>query len=118
MSQQERIQKERELLEWAAKAAGYTIDPHQESGGAIVHDGKGNHFMWNPRHNNSDSMSLAIKLGIGFIVYHDQGIVRTIWPERAANRKLGSDPEAATREAVLFAAADIGKGPLHLRNDE
>ena len=101
---------DRELLELAAKAAGYEYAKH---GGYIVVDGiPGN---WNPLTYDGDALLLAVKLNL---VVHPQEKCCYVYlsPESllgfsgvtALEMNLG-DPYAATRRAIVSAAAEIGK---------
>ena len=101
---------DRELLERAAKAAGYEYAKH---GGYIVVDGiPGN---WNPLTDDGDALRLAVKLNL---VVHPQEKCCYVYlsPESllgfsgvtALEMNLG-DPYAATRRAIVSAAAEIGK---------
>ena len=110
---------DRELLELAAKAAGMVgwrwagskfrllqmIDPSRpkETGS------KGP--AWNPLTDSGDALELAVKLGIGIELHHD-------WIYSATRHRTEyftryeeahkSDPLAATRRAIVLAAAAIG----------
>ena len=101
---------DRELLERAAKAAGYEYAKH---GGYIVVDGiPGN---WNPLTDDGDALRLAVKLNL---VVHPQEKCCYVYlsPESllgfsgvtALEMNLG-DPYAATRRAIVSAAAEIVK---------
>src|SRR5690606_33542874 len=100
---------DRELLELAAKAAGYE---YSAQGGYIVVDGiPGN---WNPLFDDGDALRLAVKLDMIVTVnrvddrtevyagYNNDDLVRIVEPHN-------SDPYAATRRAIVRAAAEIGK---------
>lgn len=87
----------RELLELAAKAAGKDIDPHRydpDDGFAIRHTA----IFWNPIADDGDALRLAVKLGIPVGVFANYASI--------AN---DSDHFAATRRAIVRAAAEIGK---------
>ncbi|MDD2730388.1 hypothetical protein [Malikia sp.] len=96
---------DRELLELAAKAAGIEVT-------AVVADGIPHRFgggYWNPLTNDGDALRLAVKLGISVIqwsvdVSATHGPTGREWPE-----PWGSDPYAATRRAIVRAAAEIGR---------
>ena len=113
---------DRELLELAAKAAGY--------GELIFRDGAGDDgydngiwtytwrrdeskklIDWNPLTNDGDALRLAVKLGIGTEVWKGQAWA---WKDGAKNEpiaieELGDDPYVATRRAIVCAAAEIGR---------
>lgn len=89
---------DKELLELAAKAAGYNeFDGHAEQ---MVESG------WNPLTDDGDAIRLAVKLGIA---------IRRISNKAMASSSAGqfdeycdNDPYAATRRAITRAAAEIG----------
>jgi hypothetical protein len=105
---------DRELLELAAKAAGYTGTVNEFPSG-YVEMGLSNHFepdgsnVWAPIHNDGQALRLAVKLGFslsleGRIAMVHNGI--DVSEERAQDHD--SDPYAATRRAIVRAAAEIG----------
>ena len=89
---------DRELLELAAKAAEYE---YAKFGGYIVIDGiPGN---WNPLTDDGDALRLAVKLGI--LSRHNNDMLNMlIEAEQKYNLR-----DAATRRAIVLAAAEIGK---------
>ena len=107
---------DRELLELAAKAAGKDIDPHRydpDDGFAIRHMA----IFWNPLNNDGDALRLAVKLNLGLV--HgwedlDEAALATIWISHdgkcVAEEVKANDPYAATRRAIVRAAAEIGRG--------
>ena len=98
---------DRELLEMAAKAARYQYAKH---GGYIVVDGiPGN---WNPLTDDGDALRLAVKLKLK--VYQGD-LVAIVHPRMshayiAEEYERNGDHYAATRRAIVRAAAEIGKG--------
>jgi hypothetical protein len=111
---------DRELLELAAKAAG--IEGHYASldefpDWMTVHDGEGVYYTssqaWNPLTDDGDALRLAVKLNflvqvrptVTFVT-DDNGRQLSHRP----HRPHGDDPYAATRRAIVRAAAEIGKG--------
>jgi hypothetical protein len=106
-------ESDRERLELAAKAAGITY--HDELGGWKHEDWcrywSDGEFCtcggeWNPLTDDGDALRLAVKLGIPFEV--DYGVKEAIVRGRFGI-DIGSDPCAATRRAIVRAAAEIGK---------
>jgi len=109
---------DRELLELAAKAAGYT---HYEYVENDYRDGRKvtGHYdsllevCINPLTDDGDALRLAVKLGLVIeIGYAARGflVVRTNtdnWKE--FREAWGNDPYAATRRAIVRAAAEIGR---------
>ena len=86
---------DRELLELAAKACGFelldcTCKKERKNSATGKH--------WNPLTADGDALRLAVKLGIDIakaqVDYWD---------------KDSTDPYAATRRAIVMAAAEIGK---------
>lgn len=118
---------DRELLELAAKAAGYLVRwdgifcefRHSK-------EGQGNGPFWNPLDEDGDALRLAVKLGISIEPYpiYDQpkhsvitkqrrrcDLVRKENPTKCIE-VYGADPMAATRRAIVRAAAEIGQAML------
>ncbi len=106
---------DRELLELAAKAAGYEYAKH---GGYIVVDGiPGN---WNPLTDDGDALRLAVKLRM-VIEINDGAVIAATENEIGGTNEpeyvyvdgmsIGvnkGDPYAATRRVIVLAAAEIG----------
>ena len=96
---------DRELLELAAKAAGYKADFTQPYEIEI----DSTWIEWDPLTDDGDALRLAVKLSL-----HVRVMRRAIMVEK---RELGdetfepirNDPYAATRRAIVRAAAEIGK---------
>ena len=87
---------DRELLELAAKAAG---------GGFVI-------GYWNPLRNDRDALRLAVKLNLSADFFDDAICVGCVPNDNEAVQLMepvGSDPYAATRRAIVRAAAEIGK---------
>lgn len=99
---------DRELLEMAAKAAGEI--PQSWCGNPNYLDGV--LMRWNPLTNDGDALRLAVKLGISVSTPDDgdQVASATHWslPLFLAE-KSGDDACAATRRAIVRAAAEIGR---------
>ncbi len=106
---------DRELLELAAKAAGYDYAKH---GGYIVVDGiPGN---WNPLVDDRDALRLAVKLKIAFFPPENdegdfavaaiaEGVLSDDGDAWIQEWVKGGDKLAATRRAIVRAAAEIGR---------
>jgi hypothetical protein len=98
---------DRELLELAAKAAGIegTWDIHAKCLVPTV-----GQMWWNPLIDDGAALRLAVRLNIEFdnvgssctAYQYDYGI--------DCNEAHDNDPYAATRRAIVHAAAEIGKG--------
>lgn len=118
---------DRELLELAAKAAGmaWSADPQ------VTHDGlwitaPSLQTYWNPLTDDGDALRLAVKLGIKLTPYplyseEKRSVIASRQqlapPEDDNNTYIGpsfvenyeGDLYAATRRAIVRAAAEIGK---------
>ena len=88
---------DRELLELAAKAAGI----------AVSFDRARRDWGWNPLDDDGDALRLAVKLRIDLLHAFD---TRTAMAENTSGYAAeGQDPCAATRRAIVRAAAEIGR---------
>ena len=105
---------DRKLLEMAAKAAGI---PVEWDGDGFVRPvpfkGFTNYEPWNPLADDGDALRLAVKLPLEivndrFVVISRTGMPRNI----GVIESLSNDPYAATRRAIVRAAAEIGKAML------
>ena len=99
------MKTDRELLELAAKAAG-ELTPSWYGNSAYM---GGVLSRWNPLTDDGDALRLAVKLGLNISwlkndveVNHNNHLDR--WLER-----FHSDPYAATRRAIVRAAAAQGE---------
>lgn len=119
---------DRELLELAAKAAGYEFGVLNDKP-KIKRDGVGtcgtwgcgrhNLHDWNPLEDDGDALRLAVKLGILVdLRYTSPETARynsvTYWPNPMKGERIEfgdreMDPYAATRRAIVRAAAEIGR---------
>ncbi len=105
---------DRELLELAAKAAGNPQGKHVALGGLLM----ANDLYWNPLVDDGDALRLAVKLGIDlmFGLQMQDGVSCTTamfpladdWD--AVSEPVNDNLQAATRRAIVRAAAEIGKG--------
>jgi hypothetical protein len=110
---------DRELLEWAAKAAGIEIWwSYTENGGIVLAPAvKGDDPVqyWNPLTVDGDALRLAVKLGLLVYVMPDAGFTAIRLPGEHIGGKYDevqthdADPYAATRRAIVRAAAAIGQ---------
>jgi len=110
---------DRELLEVAAKAAGIDAEWHSDDDADFYaeHEGmflKGarspdNNKYWNPLTDDADALRLAVKLRLVlFLEIPRIGIgPRMDGPEVYLDE--GEDEYAATRRAIVRAAAEIGR---------
>ena len=129
---------DRELLEDAAKAAGHRIVEWATDGNgveiAIIVRSDGDGFSkrpWQPMHENQmtdadgDALRLAVRLRIDLLlwIYTDSVLAQTsigvgrgiplqgeyVRPVNDHKEPKGNDPLAATRRAIVRAAAEIGR---------
>lgn len=100
-----------EMLELAAKAAGYQIEWVKNSGCYYRCEEKVGREQWDPLDNDGDALRLAVKVGMQFEVRVGVAAPNTVvWiaaPGEIVVRHL-DDPDAATRLAIVRAAAKIG----------
>ena len=90
---------DRELLELAAKAAGIALENISMMGAGLLLKKGG---VWNPILDDGDALRLSVKLGL----FNDEDFVaelKAIWMYSC------TDYYAATRRAIVRAAAEIGK---------
>ena len=97
---------DRELLEFAAKAAGVELE-WQAAGWAHCLD---TGCEWNPLTDDGDALRLTVKLGLAVSVEYQVGSTSVLWgpPTGHVREDHGTDPYAATRRAIVRAAAEIG----------
>jgi hypothetical protein len=101
---------EREMLEMAAKAAGITIHGWDQypDGEYADTDPEG---KWHPGKSDSDAFRLAVKLGLDITMRSLRNTADpAVWVGPYIHEQASADPYAATRLAILRAAAQIGKG--------
>ena len=113
---------DRELLELAAKAADLELFDGEHGDKLRVyytvwHTRLNRYAPWNPLTDDGDALRLAVKLGINgpFRINWGYGAVSTEIPAGKCVRVSCedmevNDPLAATRRAIVRAAAEIGKG--------
>lgn len=105
----------RELLELAAKAAGLRIVDRSHPVTLYVEsEGCKGGVRWSPLTDDGDALRLMVKTGLLADVNYDEG-VSEVWGRDPISRPAAiethnGDPYAATRRAIVRAAAEIGKG--------
>ena len=106
---------DRELLEAAARAVGYRVvcEACEICAGVYGVMLEGIEKAWSPLTDDGDALRLAVKLGLRLDV--DYGVKETLylaptWQRGAVEH--GDDPYAATRRAIVRAAAQIGAGMI------
>jgi len=99
---------DRELLKLAAKAAGIDYHATREDGTKCIHDGRG---YWNPLTDDGDALRLAVKLGLTVSqLMNNREVEVNDYDETVfVNEFHEPDPAAATRRAIVRAAAEIGR---------
>jgi hypothetical protein len=102
---------DRELLELAAKAAGLDVRWIAECQDFYEHRPHmlpGYWDKWNPLTDDGDALRLAVKLRMN--VHLDSNMV-DVDPDGVHwfSEAYGDDPYAATRRAIVRAAAEIGR---------
>jgi hypothetical protein len=93
---------DRELLEAAAKAAGEWPSPEPFE-----------HVLdrWNPLTDDGDALRLAVKLRLTVNCSYDEVAMcgQEFTQKEVFLERNGEDPLAATRRAIVRAAAELGK---------
>lgn len=106
---------DRELLEMAAKAAGIKVKGIYEDEDTLqIKPGPGMPpARWNPLADDGDALRLAVKIGISKTLLLEVGCGGVDCEfQRGTAQAFYShdgDPYAATRRAIVRAAAEIGK---------
>ena len=96
---------DKELLELAAKAAGIELTETEDGFEADYDDSR----IWNPLTDDGDALRLAVKLRMSYC-YSEIGVYLDEPSDIATIAEdLNGDPYAATRRAIVRAAAEIGK---------
>jgi len=101
---------DKELLELAAKAAGIEIKWATQIGIGTRPDEVFS-MGWNPLLNDGDALRLAVKLGIEIDLWikRKMTIASSMGLDESIYEDHGEDRYAATRRAIVRAAAEIGK---------
>jgi hypothetical protein len=118
MNEQNEVNSDHELLQYAAKAAGYEKDWQwnvywlSSAGGSVKIDNSWH--KWNPLTDDGDAFRLAVKLGLrvgtdGQSLYPHIECWRSHYDTPRVFETCGEDPYAATRRAIVRAAAEIGR---------
>jgi hypothetical protein len=100
---------DKEMLEYAAKAAGIHIGPDSPWSGyndrdgfyTVNMDGSAVTWRWNPLTDDGDALRLAVKLHLPV-----EAMIAFVAEREPDWHK---DPYAATRRAIVRAAAEIGR---------
>jgi hypothetical protein len=108
---------DRELLELAAKAAGYSVRAVSgyEQGGTVSFYMEPSQLYWNPLTDDGDALRLAVKLQLHVGINPGNKVFCTpTYSDKptvfeSCERSGVQDPLAATRRAIVRAAAEIGR---------
>lgn len=105
---------DRELLELAAKAAGYVRMVYRDDVPYVSSNLSGDDFVaWNPRDDDGDALRLATAIPACIVIDKDMGWCGVhLNGERGKYdfvEHFGDDAADATRRAIFRAAVEIGK---------
>lgn len=122
------MNNDRELLELAAKACGFGGPEHEFCWTMSEYPRGSNQcgalwnyighmdtaVLWNPLTDDGDALRLAVKLGMAVSVClrMPDGDFTVILGSGLDGERHKDDPLAATRRAIVRAAAEVGKGML------
>lgn len=102
---------DKELMELAAKAAGLHIalDENGTATEFFCEAPKSSAFSWNPLTDDGDALRLAVKLKL-CVDFEAIDVVKVYYDisEPSCKEGLNCDQYAATRRAIVHAAAEIG----------
>lgn len=117
------MENDRELLELAEKAAGLVVDRkwqaqrdsicEPETASLWIFNGS---TAWNPLKNDGDALRLAVKLKLHML--HNDNRDAVLWVSAVLDKTMihgvvefvdETDRQAATRRAIVRAAAEIGR---------
>ncbi|WP_175958432.1 hypothetical protein [Burkholderia sp. BCC0405] len=114
---------DREMLEWAAKAAGIDgvwncgFDGQFQGFFAFLENGSLG-SEWNPLLDDGAALCLATKLRIEYIFLNDSQLIQCSvaehtglgdWETFLCDEPIGADVYASMRRAIVRAAAELGK---------
>ena len=111
---------DREMLELAAKAAGIQLVWHNFNNIPTLFKGLSSDEAWNPLTDDGDALRLAVKLGLAVSIdsveqetwaHHEQAFKGSSekWKCCPTSNNGDEDGYAATRRAIVRAAAEIGR---------
>ena len=100
---------DKELLEYAAKAAGIELW-HEDvfTNGLTQKVSENGILLWNPLTDDGDAFKLMVQLRLGTLFPTEIGRDRVNVKGHTESLAL-NDPLAATRRAIVRAAAEIGR---------
>ncbi len=98
----------KELLELAAKAAGYEFLSYDDvTEEAFCRTTELGTFIWAPQGNDGDALRLAVSMKIDLFFGVDS--VNVYFSEGELEVDFNGNPAAATRRAIVLAVAEIGR---------
>lgn len=100
-------ESDRELLELAAKAAGIRHPAYMERGHSAGINRGPAEPLWNPLTDDGDALRLAVKLRMDVKQWNSLAIAAVAWNRHAEENTTTQCPYAATRRAIVRAAAEI-----------
>lgn len=106
--------KDNELIELAARAVGPKVVRKVECSGGFELVELSSWLRWNPLEDDGAALRLAVRLNIEFACFDDsQKVNAGVWSEDSkpydCMTPYNGDKQAATRRAIVRAAAEIGK---------
>lgn len=108
-------ESDRQLLKWVAKAVGMKVRHFNDLQNAYWIDESDS--WWNPLTNDGDALRLSTKLGISIVrrkTITSESFIAVAAGHQSADydeteTMYFDDPDAATRRAIVIAAAEIGR---------
>ena len=99
---------DKELLELAAKAAGYTLEDHYDHDQYYPWCTETDAF-WNPLLDDGDALRLMVNFGMDILFYGYKQIIAVVTYRATTAEPYSFDMKASTRRAIVKASAEIGK---------
>lgn len=108
---------DRELIRLAAKAAEVNGPQVQGFDGIVIGNERDGHIFWNPLTDDGDALRLAVKLGLRVHIreafvsvdMYEEGVWVGEIQVGTTDSTWNDEPRAATRRAIVRAAAEIGQ---------
>ena len=102
--------KDNKLIELAARAVGPKVVRKVECSGGFELVELSSGLSWNPLEDDGAALRLAVRLNIEFACFDDSQKVNSgVWSAYDCVTPYNGDKQAATRRAIVRAAAEIGK---------
>lgn len=104
-----------ELLVLAARAINADFEEVEGEGYGNLHfPGGSTAHGWNPLQFSDDAFELAVRLNLHVLRYENMATVRPLSAKWVCDERDDGNPSAATRRAVVRAAAEIIRGKRFL----